>query len=71
MRGYTGCQETAKWSLSGARPVLLLEVLGSGMVSSDPRGAIYYNTGCQYAAQWYVSGNMGSWSGRLQRHMRV
>ena len=28
------------------------------MVSSDPRGAIYYNTGCQYAAQWYVSGSI-------------
>ena len=26
MRGYTGSQEAAKWSLSGARPVL--EVLG-------------------------------------------
>ena len=32
------------------------------MVSSDPRGATYYNTGCQYPAQWYVSGSMGSWS---------
>ena len=32
------------------------------MVSSDPRGAIiYYSTGCQYAAQWYVSGSMGPW----------
>ena len=34
---------------------------GSGMVSSDPRGAIYYNTGCQYAAQWYDSGSMAPW----------
>ena len=36
---------------------------GSGMVYSDPRGpgAIYYNTGCQYAAKWYVSGSMGPW----------
>ena len=33
MRGYTGSQEAAQWSLSGAR--------GSGMVSSDPSGAIY------------------------------
>ena len=31
--GYTGSQEAAQWSLSGAR--------GSGMVSSDPGGAIY------------------------------
>ena len=36
------------------------------MVSSDPRGpgAIYYNIGYQYAAQWYVSavsGRMGPW----------
>ena len=22
-------------------------------------GAMYYNTGCQYAAQWYLSGSMG------------
>ena len=36
------------------------------MVSSDPRGAIYYNTVCQYAAKLYVSGRMGTWSG-LQR----
>ena len=33
MRGYTGSQEAAQWSLSGAR--------GFGMVSSDPSGAIY------------------------------
>ena len=41
MRGYTGSQEAAQWSLSGAR--------GSGMVSSDPLGAIYiyYKTDCQ------------------------
>ena len=51
MRGYTGSQEAAQRSQSGAR--------GSGMVSSDPRGAIYHNTVCQYAAQWYVSGSMG------------
>ena len=24
-------------------------------------GAMYYNTGCQYAAQWYLSGSMGPW----------
>ena len=33
MRGYTGSQKAAQWSLSGAR--------GFGMVSSDPSGAIY------------------------------
>ena len=68
MRGYTGSQEAAKWSLSGARPVL--EVLGWSPVTHDSRGAIYYNTVCQDAAQWYDSGSMGSWSGH-QRHMRV
>ena len=35
MRGYTGSQEAAQWSMSGAR--------GSGMVSSDQSGAIYYS----------------------------
>ena len=24
-------------------------------------GAMYYNSGCQYAAQWYLSGSMGPW----------
>ena len=32
MRGYTGSQEAAQWSPSGA---------SFGMVSSDPSGAIY------------------------------
>ena len=33
MRGYTGSQEAAKWSLSGARPVL--EVLGWSPVTQE------------------------------------
>ena len=33
MRGYTGSQEAAKWSLSGARPVL--EVLGWSPVTHE------------------------------------
>ena len=24
-------------------------------------GAMYYNTGCQYAAQWYLSGSIVPW----------
>ena len=44
MRGYTGSQEAAKWSLSGARPVL--EVLGWSPVTwiiTDCMHTVHYH----------------------------
>ena len=58
MRGYTGSQEAAKWSLSGARPVL--EVLGWSPVTHEVLYIIIQAV-AQYAAQWYDSDSMGPW----------
>ena len=68
MRGYTSSQEAAKWSLSGARPVL--EGLGWSPVTHDGLYIIIPAVSTLLNGTLVVAWGLGSWSG-LHRHMRV
>ena len=59
MRGYTGSQEAAKWSLSGARPKL--EVLGWSPVTHEGLYIIIQAVSTLLNGTIGDRGSMGPW----------